>query len=135
MKYIVTLNGKSYEVEVERGQATILKTTQATPVVSQATAVPAPAPAPTPVPAAAPAPAADSHGNISGEAIKAPMPGTILSIKVSPGSSVKRGDTLIILEAMKMENEISAPRDGVVTEILTSTGASVSTGDVLLAIK
>ena len=128
MKYIVTLNDKNYEVEVEKGQATILKTTQAAaPVVAQATA--APTVAPTPV-ANTTAPS-----SITGEAIKAPMPGTILSVKVSPGTFVKKGDTVVILEAMKMENEISAPRDGVVAEILKTAGASVSTGDVLLSIK
>jgi biotin carboxyl carrier protein len=62
------------------------------------------------------------------------MPGTILDIRVSPGSSVKAGDILIILEAMKMENEIMAPRDGVVSQIITSKGASVATGDVLLSL-
>lgn len=129
MKYIVTLNDKNYEVEVEKGQATILKTTQAAaPVVAQAT-VAAPTVAPTPV-ANTTAPS-----SITGEAIKAPMPGTILSVKVSPGTFVKKGDTVVILEAMKMENEISAPRDGVVAEILKTAGASVSTGDVLLSIK
>lgn len=136
MKYIVTINDKSYEVEVERGQATILKTTQAEPVAVQAVqAAPQPAVQAAPAPSSTPAVAAPSPVNVSGEAIKAPMPGTILSIKVSPGSSVKKGDILLILEAMKMENEISAPRDGVVSEIFTSNGASVSTGDVLLAIK
>ena len=62
------------------------------------------------------------------------MPGTILDIKVTPGASVKEGDILVILEAMKMENEILAPRDGVVSQIITSKGASVSTGDVLLSL-
>lgn len=133
MKYIVTINDKNYEVEVEKGQATILKTTQATAPVVQPQAVSA-APAVTAAPVA-PTQAAAFSGSISGEAIKAPMPGTILSIKVSPGTSVKKGDTLVILEAMKMENEISAPRDGVVSEVIVTTGASVSTGDVLLAIK
>ncbi|MGI6083870.1 MAG: biotin/lipoyl-containing protein [Acetivibrionales bacterium] len=130
MKYIVTINDKNYEVEVEKGQATILITSQAAAPVIQTQPVPA-----APVAAPAPAAAASSPGGISGEAIKAPMPGTILSIKVSPGTSVKKGDTLVILEAMKMENEISAPRDGVVSEVIVTTGASVSTGDVLLAIK
>lgn len=130
MKYIVTINDKNYEVEVEKGQATILSTRQAAPIVTQAAAPAAAAPAPTPAPAAVVAPT-----NVSGEAIKAPMPGTILSVKVNPGAAVKKGDTLLILEAMKMENEISAPRDGVVSEIFVAKGASVSTGDVLLAIK
>lgn len=132
MKYIVTINDKNYEVEVERGQATLVKTSQA--------AVPSPQPVAAPVaatPAAPPAhpqPAQAAPANVSGEAIKAPMPGTILDIKVNPGASVKEGDILIILEAMKMENEILAPRDGVVTQIITTKGASVSTGDVLLSL-
>lgn len=130
MKYIVTINDKNYEVEVEKGQATILKTTQSAAPVIQTPAVPAVAAAP-----AAPTQVSATPNSVSGEAIKAPMPGTILDIKVSLGASVKKGDTLIILEAMKMENEISAPRDGVVSEIITTKGASVSTGDVLMALR
>ena len=126
MKYMVTINDKNYEVEVERGQATLLSTTQAA------------APAPQPVAPAAPAPAqptqaAAAPANVSGEAVKAPMPGTILDIRVSPGSSVKAGDILIILEAMKMEmRSYSKRRSGVL--IITSKGASVATGDVLLSL-
>lgn len=67
--------------------------------------------------------------------IYSPMPGIITKLNVSEGQKVNKGEVLLVLEAMKMENEISAPRDGVVTEILVSTGASVSTGDVLMAIK
>ena len=63
--------------------------------------------------------------------IKAPMPGTILDVKVSAGTKVKKGDTLFVLEAMKMENEISAPADGVVVQIQTAKGSSVNTGDIL----
>lgn len=128
MKYVVTINDKNYEVEVERGQATLLKTTQAVAPSPQPVAAPA---------AAAPAPAQPAQAaptNVSGEAIKAPMPGTIFDIKVTPGATVKAGDILIILEAMKMENEIMAPRDGVVSQIITSKGASVATGDVLLSL-
>mgnify|MGYP000958533866 CR=1 FL=1 len=137
MKYIVTLNGKSYEVEVEKGQATVVNVTQApaAPVQAQpaaaAPAAPASAPAAQAPAAAQPAPQA---ANVSGEPIKAPMPGTILSIKVSQGAFVKRGDVVLILEAMKMENEIFAPRDGTVAQILTSQGASVNTGDILLTL-
>ena len=137
MKYIVTINDKNYEVEVEKGQATILKTTQAEPVVTQAAAAPVSAQSAAPAAAAvSPAPAAtvSSPGSVSGEAVKAPMPGTILSIKVSRGTSVKKGDTLIILEAMKWRMKSVHLRQ-VVTEIYTATGASVSAGDVLLAIE
>jgi|BioPla2DNA2_1021312.scaffolds.fasta_scaffold41441_3 biotin carboxyl carrier protein len=131
MKYIVTINDKNYEVEVERGQATLIKTSQAAAPSPQPVAAPVAA---TPAaPPAQPQPAQAAPANVSGEAIKAPMPGTILDIKVTPGASVKEGDILIILEAMKMENEILAPRDGVVTQIITTKGASVSTGDVLLS--
>ena len=126
MKYLVTINGKNYEVEVEKGQATVLNTTQAVPAAQPA--APAPVSAPVPVQTA-------GNANLAGELIKAPMPGTILGIKVAPGTAVKKGETLLILEAMKMENEISAPRDGVVSEIAVAKGASVSTGTVLMALK
>jgi len=126
MRYMVTINGKNYEVEVEKGQAMVLGITQA-PVAQS----PAPSPAkpePAPVAAAAEKPVPTGGGEI----IKAPMPGTVLNIKVNPGASVKRGDILMILEAMKMENEITAPRDGKVANILTGNGQSVATGDPLL---
>lgn len=128
MKYIVTINDKNYEVEVERGQATIVKTTQVAAAPIQEV-VPVPA-----VPAAPAAPAAHVS-TVAGELIKAPMPGSILDIKVQQGASVKKGDVLIILEAMKMESEIVAPRDGVVAQIIVAKGASVSTGDILLALQ
>jgi len=131
MKYVVTINQKNYEVEVEQGQARLVKTTEtaAAPVTAQVvTAAPA-APAPQ---AAAPAPAVQTAG---GDAIKAPMPGTILQIVKSAGASVKEGETILILEAMKMENEIMAPRDGVIAQIVTAKGASVNTGDVLAVLQ
>ncbi|NLB52457.1 MAG: biotin/lipoyl-binding protein [Syntrophomonadaceae bacterium] len=125
MKYIVTINDKSYEVEVERGQASIVKTTQVAA---------APAQESVPVTAVPAAPAAHIS-TVTGELVKAPMPGSILDIKVQQGASVKNGDVLIILEAMKMESEIVAPRDGVVAQIIVAKGASVSTGDILLALQ
>ncbi|MGI6124090.1 MAG: biotin/lipoyl-containing protein [Acetivibrionales bacterium] len=133
MKYLVTINDKNYEVEVERGQATLIKTSQAASPSPQPVAAPVAA-TPAAAPPAQPQPAQAAPANVSGEAIKAPMPGTILDIKATPGASVKEGDILIILEAMKMENEILAPRDGVVSQIITTKGASVSTGDVLLSL-
>ncbi|NLM75380.1 MAG: biotin/lipoyl-binding protein [Clostridiaceae bacterium] len=137
MKYIVTINGKNYEVEVERGKATIISTSQAPAVQAQPVTTPAPA-APASAPQNAPAAPAPqntpSPGNVSGEAIKAPMPGTILRIRVSKGTAVKKGDILLVLEAMKMENEIMAPRDGVVSGVFVSEGATVSTGDTLIAL-
>lgn len=128
MKYKITLQGKTYEVLVEEGEAIIEDEYDA--VVP---AAPAPA---APVPAAAPAaPAAPAAGPVAaGTTIDAPLPGNILSINVSVGQAVKAGDVLLIIEAMKMENEISAPCDGMVKQIVTSKGAVVSTGDTLLVI-
>ena len=108
-KFIVNVNGNSYEVEVEE-------------VGGVAAPVAAPAAAPK-------APAAPAGGT----PVKAPMPGNVLDIKVSNGQAVKQGDVLVILEAMKMENEISAPCDGTVT-VVASKGATVNTGDVLVSI-
>lgn len=125
MIYIVKINDKEYEVEVEKGTANIVRTTTAkTPVVMQ------PAPA-------APSPAENPNPSISvgeGIPIHAPMPGTILEIKATVGTHVKKGDCLLILEAMKMENEIVAPSDGTVRQILTAKGSMVSTGDPLAVI-
>jgi len=93
----------------------------------------APKTASAPQPQAAPAPKVQS-GPVSGETISAPMPGTILDVKVSEGQSVKSGDILFILEAMKMENEIVSPKDGVVNKIHTSKSSNVNTGDALITI-
>lgn len=131
MKYIVTINNKNYEVEVEKGQASVVKTTQIAEVPVQA-AVPV---AVVPAPAASSVSAANQANVGSGDPIKAPMPGIILAVKVEQGAAVKKGDVLLILEAMKMENEITAPRDGVVTQIIVTKGTSVSTGDILLALQ
>ncbi len=115
MKYVVTLNGKNYEVEVEECEAVVVNT-----LPSPVAATPAEAPAPV-----AAAPAADGTKVIS------PMPGTILSVTAAVGSAVKAGDVLMVLEAMKMENDIVAPCDGVVKQILVSKGSTVNTDDVL----
>ena len=128
MKYKITLHGTVYEVEVMDGKASIVDEYEATAPV--ATPVSAPAPA-TPAPAAAPAPAAVTA---AGETVTAPMPGTILKVLCQQGASVKEGDVLVILEAMKMENEILAPCDGTVKQIVAAKGASVNSGDALIVI-
>ena len=125
MKYVVTLNGKNYEVEVEETDAVITAVTDAAPAAPAAAAPVAPAEAP--APAAAPAAAAE------GQKVLSPMPGTILSVNVNVGSSVKAGDILLILEAMKMENEIVAPCDGTVRQLTVQKGSTVAT-DALLAV-
>ena len=111
-KYRVNVNGTVYEVELEE-------------ITGAAPAAAAPVAAPTAAPAAAPA---------GGERVCAPMPGTILSVNVSNGSAVKKGDVLMILEAMKMENEIMAPCDGTVTSVAAAKGAAVESGALLCTI-
>lgn len=128
-KFIVNVNGNSYEVEVEEVGAAYSPVVSAAP--QSAPAAPTPAPTPAAAPAAAPAPAPAAAA--SGTPVKAPMPGNLLDIKVANGQTVKKGDVLVILEAMKMENEISAPQDGVVT-VVASKGATVNTGDVLVTL-
>ena len=133
MKYKVTLHGKTYEVEVEAGQAMLVDESEAyapAPAAAPAAAAPAAAPA---APAAAPAPAAAAV-TAAGEVVAAPMPGNILKVNVSQGQAVKAGDVLVVLEAMKMENEIMAPRDGSVAQVVVSKGAVVDTGAALVVL-
>ncbi len=132
MKYKVTLNGKTYEVEVEQGKAVLLDEYEALAPAPAAVAVPAAAPAAAPV--AAPAASAAPVNLEAGEAVNAPMPGNILRIDVAKGDTVKAGQVLVILEAMKMENEIVAPKDGTVAQVVTSKGAVVDTGSPLIVI-
>ena len=112
-KFIVNVNGNSYEVEVEEvssnGAAPIV---QSAPVVNEA----------------------KKSAPSNGTSINAPMPGNILKINVKPGDKVKSGDVLVVLEAMKMENDIVAPNDATVSEVLTSVGSSVDTGDALVSL-
>lgn len=131
MIYKVTLNGKIYEVEVEKGEAMIRAEYDAAAPVAPAPAAPAApvAAAPVAAPAATPAPAAAGEG-----VVKAPMPGNINAVKFSAGQSVKAGDVIIILEAMKMENEIVAPKAGTLKGVFVTKGATVNTGDALFEI-
>ena len=128
MKYKLTLNGRTYEVEVELAEPMAMQEFQTyapTPAAPVAQAAPAAAPA---APAAAPVAAG------SGETVSAPMPGTILKVNVQPGQAVKEGDVLVVLEAMKMENEIMAPKAGTVSQVLVSKGSTVETGAPLVLI-
>ena len=128
MKYKVTLNGRTYEVEVEAGKAMLLSEYEA---VAPAPAAAAPVAAAPAAPAAAPAAPAVTG---AGEAVNAPMPGNILKVNVKEGDAVKSGTVLVVLEAMKMENEIMAPKDGTVTQVLVSKGSKVDTGAPLVVI-
>jgi len=129
MIYKVTLNDKLYEVEVEKGEAILVNVSDA-PVASAAPVAPAAAVAPAAPIAALAAPVAV----VEGELVSSPLPGSIMAIKVSAGESVKKGQVLILIEAMKMENEVLAPRDGVVKQIITSKGATVETDAPLLTL-
>ena len=145
-KFIVQVNGVQYDVEIEEiGGA---QAAPAAPIPAAAPAATAPAPAAAAAPAqAAAAPAAPAApaqsapaaapaqsaagGGMGGETINAPLPGTVLDIKVSAGQNVNKGDILFVLEAMKMENEILAAHDGVIASVNVEKGAAVNSGDVL----
>jgi len=121
-KFNVTVNGNRYEVEVEEIGGSVASVAPAAPV--------APVAAPAPAPVAAP----KATGTAGSVKVEAPMPGTVLKVNVKVGDSVNQGDTVLMLEAMKMENEIAAPADGVVDSINVSQGATVETGDVLVTL-
>ena len=133
MKYKVTLNNRTYEVEVEEGKAMLVDEYEAYAPAAPAPVAAAPLAA---APAAAPAaPAAPAGAALAaGEVVKSPMPGNILKINVSQGQKVNEGDVLIVLEAMKMENEIVATKSGTVAQIVTAKGAVVETGAPLVVI-
>ncbi|WP_040330850.1 biotin/lipoyl-containing protein [Clostridium ihumii] len=118
-RYNVTVNGNIYQVEVEE-------------VKGEFTSAPQPV-APKAAPQA-PKTAAPKKSNASGEKVTSPMPGTIVKINATNGATVKKGDVLFVLEAMKMENEIMSPVDGVVADVNVAKGAAVNTGDVLAVI-
>ncbi len=118
-RYTITVNGTAYDVTVDEA--------------GSAPAAPAPAPAAAPAKAAAPAPAAPAASGAEGAVkVDAPMPGTILDVKVSAGSSVESGQVLCILEAMKMENDIVAPQAGTISSVNVNKGDSVEAGQVII---
>ena len=130
MKYEISLNGRTYEVEVE--------TAQPMTAVEFNAYLPAPVAAPAAAPVAAvetgSAAAPDSGVTAAGEVVTAPMPGNILKVSVAQGQAVKEGDLLVILEAMKMENEIFAPCAGTVNQVLVQKGSTVDTGAPMVVI-
>ena len=137
--FVVTVNGKSYEVEVEE---TNQNNASFSPNVSmpkvEAPKIVSPTPAPAVVTEKTTQPADNNVGKAApagAQKINAPMPGTIMDIKVNVGDTISRGDVLCTLEAMKMENEIMAPCDGKIASVNTSKGASVNTGDLLISIE
>ena len=121
-KYNITVNGTTYEVVVEEAGEVSSAPAYSAPVVA--------APAAASVPKSAPAAPAAAGAN----SVTAPMPGTILEVKVSAGQSVKKGDVICVLEAMKMENDIPAPADGVIASINVQKGATVAAGDVIASL-
>jgi biotin carboxyl carrier protein len=126
--YTITVNGNTYDVTVEEGARAV----QASAPVAAPVAKPAAAPVSAPkAPEASAAPAAATSGSAGGVKVSSPMPGKIISAKVTVGQKVKKGDVLLILEAMKMENEIVSPQDGTVASINVTAGQSVEAGNLL----
>ena len=134
MKYKITLNNKTYEVVVEKGEAIIESEYDAMAPAAKSDAASSQQTA-APVAADTAAKPAASHATGSGEVIKAPLPGTVSGIKVAVGDTVKKGQPLIIIEAMKMENDISAPKDGKITGVYVLKGQSVERGTELVSVE
>ncbi len=132
MKYKVKLNKKIFEVEVEKGEAILLAEysaidAQPAPVAPVATAA---APVATPVATPVASPASGGANTVS-----SPLPGTVVDVKISVGQAVKKGDVVVVLEAMKMENEINASKDGKITNVYVSKGSKVEQGSPLFDIE
>lgn len=128
-RFSIKVNGVAYDVEVEEN-GSVTAPSASVPAAAPKAAVPAAAPVA--APAAAPAPVA--AGSAGSEAVKAPMPGTIISVNVAVGDSIKKGQVLVVLEAMKMENEIVSPVDGTVASVNTTKGSSVNAGELLVSL-
>ena len=120
----VTVNGKVYEVETE--------TSKAAPVAAKPAAAPAPKPAA--APAAPKAEAKPAAAPAAGLQVKSPLPGSVIKVLVSEGQAVKKGDTLLTLESMKMENAIMAEADGTVKQIAVTPGQNVMQDDLLIVL-
>jgi biotin carboxyl carrier protein len=138
-KFNISVNGKTYEVEVEEVGGAVSAPIAPAPAQVQTAAPAAPAPAKEEIAVEkkdeAPAKKAPAASVSGGETVACPMPGTILSVNVKVGDTVKKGDVMFILEAMKMENEIMAPHDAKVVSVGVNKGESVNTGDMLAIIK
>ena len=126
----VTVNGTAYEVEIEGGKASATQKPQVAPVPAAASGI-----AVTPTTAAPSKPAAVASASTGGHTVKSPLPGTVVAVKVNVGDKISAGQTLLVLEAMKMENNIDADRSGVVKSVMVQQGATVMEGDNLIVIE
>ncbi len=131
--YNVTVNGVTYAVQVEEVGAAFASAPTAAPAPAAAPVAPA-APVAAPAPTAAPAAPKAVGGAAGSVVVKAPMPGNIMKVNVKPGQAVKKGDVLVVLEAMKMENDVCAPEDGTVASVEVAQGATVETDAVLVTL-